>query len=152
MDSDKNRIRTRVAVYLVGVNSQGVLLGKRINAAHMNGFWSLPAGHVYEGESCTHAMIRESLEECGLTLAPSDLQLVGVMHHDSPPFDYINYIFSADLTQYMVANLETNKCEALRFFSYDALPEPMADYIKVIIDKTRHSKNQWIVEYGWDQR
>ncbi|MEI6805718.1 MAG: NUDIX domain-containing protein [Myxococcaceae bacterium] len=149
MQNDKNRIRTRIASYLVGIDNQRILLGKRINATHMNEHWSLPAGHVYEGESCTQAMIRESLEECGLDLTPNDLRLIGVMHHNSPPFDYINYIFSADLKNHQIINIEPEKCESLSYFAYDDLPTPMEDYIRFIIDKTLSNKHPWLVEYGF---
>lgn len=148
--SDKERTRTRVAVYLVGLHGDTILLGKRKNTVHMNGFWSLVAGHVHEGESCMSALVREVQEECGITLHEKDIALIGAMHHDSPPYEYANYVYRVDLQNYEPINQEPEKCEMLAFFPYKDLPEPMADYIKFIIEKTVASNHPWIAEYGWE--
>ena len=147
--NDKNRRLTRVAVYLIGMQDDKILLAKRKNVEHMNGYWSLVAGHVYEGESSTQAMIREAHEECELTLTEKDLQLIGAMHQSSPPFDYINFIFFADLSNHNPTNLETQKCEALEFYCIKNLPSPMAHYILDIIEKSTSEKKLWIAEHGW---
>lgn len=150
MSSDKNRRNTRIAVYLVGLANNRILLGKRKNSIHMNGYWSLPAGHVYEYESCINAIKREALEECGLSLSDDDLRLSGAMHHLSPPFDYINYIYTADITGRTIINKEPEKCEQLDFFDLNCLPSPMADYIQYIIQQATTHQSYWISEYGWD--
>lgn len=151
MLDDKTRIKTRVAVYLIGMKDDHVLLGKRKNASHMNGHWSLVAGHVAEGESASDAMIREAHEECNITLAPYELTLIGAMHHLSPPFDYINFIFKADLSNHNPTNREHHKCEALDFHHINQLPQPMAPYIKDIIHNCTSNESKWIIEYGWKQ-
>lgn len=145
LDTGKNRQRTRIAVYLIGLRGDQVLLGKRQNTGHMDGHWSLVAGHVQEGEACTQAMLREIEEECGLLLQPHDLQLIGAMHHLSSPFDYTNFIFKADLSQHNPINREPNKCEQLAFFPITALPSPMAPYIITIL-KNSFSEEKWIIE------
>jgi 8-oxo-dGTP diphosphatase len=147
--SDKNRTKTRVAVYLVLMENGRVLLGKRQNTGHMDGYWGLPAGHVYEQESCLAAIMRETQEECGLDLSLLNLSLIGAMHHKSGEFDYLNYIFRTELGVQKVANLEPFKCAQLKFFSPNYLPEPIDDYIKFIIQKSCFSTAPWIAEYGW---
>ncbi len=149
MKNDKNRVKTRVAVYLVAFQNQKILLGKRKNTGHMDGHWSLIAGHAYEGESCTQAMIREAKEECDLSLNLNDLQLIGAMHHYSSPFDYINFIFTADLQSQEPKNLEPDKCDALEFYSIENLPSPMSQYTIEIIKKTMSEKS-WVSEFGWE--
>jgi len=149
MKSDKTRDKTRVAVYLVALREQKILLAKRKNTVHMDGYWSLIAGHAYEGESCTQAMIREAKEECDLVLTSNCLQLIGAMHHYSPPFDYINFIFTVDLKEdQQLKNLEPDKCAVLEFYSIANLPSPMTDYILEIIEKSMSGK-RWISEFGW---
>src|SRR3990167_2117884 len=111
MINDKNRTKTRIAVYLIGIKSGKILLGKRINATHMNEHWSLPAGHVFEGESVKNAMIREAYEECGVHLPCNDLIMIGALHQFSDPYDYANYIFRVNMSGYQVSNMEPNKCE-----------------------------------------
>jgi len=149
MSSDKIRHKTRVAVYLIGLQGSKVLLGKRINTGHMDGYWSLPAGHVYEGESCTKAFIREMAEECGFNFSASELNLVGSMYHRSGEFDYINYIFKQDISNQKFVNLEPNKCEALELFDVSNLPAMIPDYVKFMLDQTVHNNNPWICEYGF---
>jgi mutator protein MutT len=149
--NDKNRKNTRVAVYLIGTRGDTVLLGKRQNTGHMDGCWSLIAGHVDEGESSTRAMIRELQEECGVRIEPNELSLIGSMHHKSPPYDYINYIFHVDLMNHEPQNVEQHKCESLAFHSVTSLPTPMEQYVMDIIQKSVPQKGLWICEYGWDE-
>jgi 8-oxo-dGTP diphosphatase len=149
MKNDKKRERTRIAVYLVGMRNDHVLLGKRINTDHMNNHWSLPAGHVYEGESCMQAIIREMKEELELILKPNDLQLIGAIHHNSLPYDYMNFIYTIDLTLHHPKNSEPTKCAMIEFYHKDNLPQPIAPYIVEIIEKSTISPNPWIIESGW---
>ncbi len=146
--TDKDRHKTRIAVYLIGIRGETILLAKRQNTGHMDGCWSLVAGHVREGESSTHALIREVQEECGLHLNADEVTLVGAMHHYSPPFDYIQIAFLADLNAKEPQNLEPYKCEQLAFHPLDKLPNPMEEYIVTII-KQSVSGNLWVSEYGW---
>jgi len=148
-NNDKNRRNTRIAVYLIGMHDNKILLGKRINVAHMNEHWSLPAGHVFEGESATAGLIREIYEECGIHLNRNELTLIGALHQFSDPYDYANYIFKADLSAHTVINKEPAKCEQLRFFDLDNLPHPIASYIQNIIDKSIHATIPWIEEINF---
>ena len=150
-ENGKDRCRTRIAVYLIGLRGNTILLAKRHNTGHMDGYWSLVAGHVHEGESCRQAIIREMHEECGLILTSPEVHLIGAMHHNSHPFDYINFVFSADLTQHAPKNMEPSKCAALEFFDLTQLPVPMAEYIKEIIIKSTGLKQPWISEFGWEK-
>lgn len=146
---DKKRSRTRIAVYLVGMRGDTILLGKRHNTGHMDGHWSLIAGHVQEGESASKAIIREVEEECGITLALHELSLIGAMHHCSPPFDYVNFIFTANLSAHEAINKEPYKCEILGFYPVQDLPSPIAPYVQSIITQSIR-KIPWVAECGWE--
>ncbi len=150
MSNDKNRTKTRVAVYLIGMHNDKILLGKRINVAHMNNHWSLPAGHVFEGESAKNAMIRELYEECGVHAQPDELVFIGALHQYSNPYDYANYIFKVDMTNHHVINMEPAKCQSLEFFDIDALPQPIDPYIINIIQKSVSTNTPWIEETGFN--
>lgn len=149
ISKDKKRNKTRVAVYLLGIKNNKILLGKRKNTQHMNNYWSLFAGHVFEGESCSNALKRECLEECGVYIKEQEFNIIGAMHHKSGEFDYINYIFKVDLSNHNPLNSEPEKCSELNFFDISNLPNPIDDYIKLIITKSFNSKAPWIIEYGW---
>lgn len=148
--NDKNRKHTRIAVYAIGTRGESILLGKRKNTGHMDGCWSLIAGHVAEGESSSRAMIRELEEECGVRVALHELSLIGSMHHKSPPYDYVNYIFHVDLMNHEPENREEEKCEQLAFHQVQALPAPIEPYIREIIQKSVPYTGVWACEYGWD--
>jgi 8-oxo-dGTP pyrophosphatase MutT (NUDIX family) len=46
------------------------------------GFWSIPGGHIDEGEDPLAAAIREVKEETGVLISPADIKLkVVAMHH-----------------------------------------------------------------------
>jgi 8-oxo-dGTP diphosphatase len=146
--SDKTRTKTRLSVNLVALRGNKVMLGKRKNTGHMDGYFSLPAGHVFEFETCFHAMTREAKEECGVSLTEKDLTLVGVMHHNSPPFDYVHFAFTADLTNHVPVNMEPHKCESWKFFRLDDLPSPIDPYIKKLLEMREGNTNPFL-EYGW---
>lgn len=147
--NEKNRTKTRIAVYLIGMRGDTILLGKRHNTGHMDGHWSLIAGHVKEGERASDALMREVQEECGIILSPDELSLIGAMHHYSPPFDYVNFVFIADLSTHEPINQEPHKCEILAFHHLAALPTPISPYIEKIIMQSV-AKTPWISEYGWE--
>ncbi|MFA5998790.1 MAG: NUDIX domain-containing protein [Candidatus Babeliales bacterium] len=149
MNNDKNRTKTRIAAYLIGLKDNKILLGKRINTDHLNEHWSLPAGHVFEGESAKNAMIREAYEECGIHLQPNDLKAVGAFHHFSDPYDYANYIFKADLSNHSIINTEPEKCAQLEFFDLKQLPSPIAPYIQYVIEKSALTTEPWIDEINF---
>ena len=146
----RDRKHTRLAVYLVGYKDDNILLGKRQNTGHMDGYWSLVAGHINERESATDAIFRECLEECDLKISHDELKCAGVMHHKSGEFDYVSFIYSLDLKGKTIRNCETDKCEELKFHPVDNLPKPIAPYVHFIIEKTLSFKTPWIAEYGWD--
>ncbi len=149
MNYDKNRTKTRIAVYLIGTKNNKILLGKRINAQHMNEHWSLPAGHVFEGESASNAMIREAYEECGIHLKNENFTIIGALHQFSDPYDYVNYIFKVDMSDFQIINMEPDKCEELAFFDINQLPQPIAPYIQEIITTSVHATIPWITEIGF---
>ena len=148
MDTSKTRTRTRVATYLIGTRGDTILLAFRQNVGHMNNMWSLVAGHVYERESPIVGMVREFEEECGLKLKVGDLKISGVMYSKAKDFDYINFIYTADLSGKELENKEPHKCGALEFHPLNELPDPMDPYIKKIIKKS-YEGGLWICENGW---
>ncbi len=45
-----------------------ILLTRRMEGAHLAGFWEFPGGKVEEGEDPEHAVARECREECAIEL------------------------------------------------------------------------------------
>ena len=64
---------TVVVVAAVVQREGSVLLTKRIEGAHLGGFWEFPGGKLEDGESPEQALVRECREECGIEIAVQDI-------------------------------------------------------------------------------
>ena len=62
----KERHKLIPSVYLVLIKNNKILLLRRFNTGFMDGYYSLPAGHVESNETLTSAMVREAKEEIGM--------------------------------------------------------------------------------------
>src|SRR5690348_17247888 len=74
------RLKMIAAVYALLVKDGNVLLSRRYQTGYEDGNYSLPAGHVEDGESLTQAVIREAKEETGVDLKPEDVEVKTTMH------------------------------------------------------------------------
>jgi colanic acid biosynthesis protein WcaH len=73
-----------VSLDLIARNPKGqVLLGKRRNAPARD-YWFAPGGRILKNERLDRALLRISVEELGLPLAPADVQLLGLFDHIYP--------------------------------------------------------------------
>ncbi len=106
------RLKVRVAVYLVLQRDGKYLFVQRKNTDYRNGFYSLPAGHVDPGELPTEAMVREAQEEVGVTIAPIDLQFAHVLYREDV---LVEYFFVAAQWQGEPVNNEPEKIGDLRW-------------------------------------
>jgi 8-oxo-dGTP diphosphatase len=112
-----------------------ILLGLRRSETHGDGEWSLPGGHLEEGESFEDCCRREVLEETGLSI--TNIQKEGFTNDLFPEagLHYVTLYFSADYADGKLTNREPHKCELWQWFSYGDLPEPLFCGIKDIIDR-----------------
>ncbi|MFD9561703.1 NUDIX domain-containing protein [Streptomyces sp. NPDC059994] len=124
-----------VGVHLVFEQAGQVLLQRRSpDARFAPGTWHVPAGHL-ERESAAECAVRECDEELGVTIEPQDLRLVHVLH-------YRNTIGSTPRMQLFFRVLryrgtpkicEPDRCTALGWHPYSALPSPLVDYTAVAL-------------------
>ena len=122
MHNNEERFTSRVAVYLVLAKNDQVLLTLRQNTGFADGFYGLASGHVEEGETIEHAMIREAKEEIGILIEHDDLKFVHVMQHQSQKH-YIDFYFQCESFKGDPLNCEPEKCGDVRFFPKDKLPD-----------------------------
>lgn len=126
--SKRDYFRAIPAVYILLEHGDEILLIQRANTGYMDSMYSLPAGHVEQGESLKAAAIRETLEEVGITVAPAQLKLVHVMNrptsesHDETRLDFY---FICDHWSGKPYNKEPEKCSDLRWCKRDKLPTNM---------------------------
>ncbi|MDD4556849.1 MAG: NUDIX domain-containing protein [Alphaproteobacteria bacterium] len=125
-----SKYSTRVAVYLLFEKNGKFLLGKRQNTGYKDGYWAFVQGHVEEGETATHAAIREAQEEVGVT-PEIEFALVCLNQVD---IHYTDYVFSCEKWQGEIENLEQEKCSELKWFAYDEIPEHSVFQVKNYIN------------------
>lgn len=122
----KKRYESKVAVFLIlmrKVNGKiEILLQRRCNTGYMDGKYDMAcSGHLEKGESLSMALVREAKEEIDLDIKEENLKLVSVIH----PYkeDYINVFFITEKYEGTPKIMEHNKCDDLRWFDLDDLPE-----------------------------
>lgn len=112
----------------------------------MDGWFSLPAGHIEDGESLTQGTIREIKEETGIVLSPKNIKLVHVMHRKSNDIR-MDFFFLIPKWKGNLKNTEKEKCSAMEWFPIHALPSNTIPYIKEAISNFRASS--FFSEFGW---
>lgn len=140
-----------VAVHALFVRNDRVLLSQRHNTGYMDGFFSLPAGHVEPGEGIVEAMKREIIEETGILLTELP-DPAHVMRRIKPNDERIDYFFVIENWAGEPINTEPEKCAGLVWFPLDKLPTNIVPYISQSIDYIRNHQqfsdylDNW--EYG----
>ncbi|WP_158852974.1 NUDIX hydrolase [Saccharothrix deserti] len=122
--------RHLIDVHILLVHDNRVLLTRRRDGdPAFDGLWHLPSGKLDAGESVLDAAVREAEEEVGVHLDPADLRLVHTLHvNGSGPEPRLGLFFEARRWTGNPANLEPDKCSAVRWFPLDALPDRIIDY------------------------
>lgn len=134
-----------VGVHVLLERDGRVLLMRRAGTGFFDGLYSLPGGHVEEGESLRATAIREMAEELGIVLDEVDLSVVGVVHRRSDT-NRIDFFLAAHRWRGEPKIAEPDKCDALQWFARDALPEAIVPYIR---DALGAQPDPWIQESGW---
>jgi len=136
-------------VHLFLVKNGSILLLKRFNTGYEDGSYSVPAGHLDDGEKATTALLREAREEIGIVIQEDMLRMVHVMHRKSTE-ERIDFFFEAAQWQGEPANIETHKCDEIRWFPLNALPHNTIPYVRAGIEHYLHKV--LYSEFGWSAR
>ncbi len=135
-----------VAVHLFLIKDGEILLLRRYNTGFMDGYYSVVAGHVDQGETFVQAMHREAEEEAGIVIAPNQLHTVQVMHRNSDT-ERIDYFLFAENWSGTIRNVEPNKCDQLSWFAIDALPDNMIPYVRYALEQ--YQQGVYFTQFGW---
>ncbi len=127
----KERLKLKVAVYLLLIRDNNILLSRRFNTGWMDGNYGLPSGHLESNETIIEALLRETKEEIGVELNPKDIEIVHTMHRKSI---YIDLFFLVKNWIGEPKNLELNKCDDLQWFSINELPQNMVPSVHSAIE------------------
>ena len=135
-----------IAVYLLLVRGDSILMLRRYNTGFQDGSYSMIAGHVEAGEDLKTAMAREAREEAGIELSPEAVEVVGVIHSISDR-EYVNFFLKASEWTGEVTNMEPDKCDDLRWFGIDDLPDNTVPYARQAVENYRNGV--WFGSMGW---
>jgi 8-oxo-dGTP pyrophosphatase MutT (NUDIX family) len=140
------------ASHLVLTVDNCVLLQRRANTGYEDGNYSLPSGHVEAGETVEDAVIRETMEEVGISLDRTRVRLSHVMHRRVPDEDgtsqeRMDFFLTSDRWDGVPRILEPHKADDLRWFDLEALPANTIPYIREAIARSIASVPY--SEFGW---
>lgn len=120
-------------VCLVLIKEDKILLSRRYNTGYGDGYYSFPAGHLEEGETLKEGVVRKAKEEVGIDINISDLELVHVMDRNVINNERIAFFFKAKEWKGNLINMEPEKCDDLKWFKINELPENTIPYIRSAI-------------------
>lgn len=142
------RFRIAVGVNVLLVKDGKCLLIRRANTGWADGYYTIPAGHLDGNEPLTAAAAREVKEEVGITIEPSDLTLVHVMHRSDKEDDQerLDFLFLASKWQGDPYIAEPDKADELGWFAIDKLPDHTLENVRRMLTTY---KTQLLNEVNW---
>lgn len=146
--SKNEKFRFYAAAYLVLIKDGKILLLRRYNTGYQDWNYSLVAGHLDGGETIKNCIIREAIEEAGITIKSEDLTVVHTIHKNLPDREYFDIYLRAKKWSGNIINAEPNKCDELKWYPMDNLPDNMIPDVKFALDNIE--KNIHYSEFGWD--
>ena len=144
MAAQRNRLVSAVHLFLV--RDGRVLLLRRYETGYEDGNYSVIAGHLEGGEEVTTAAIREAREEVAITVAASDLRVVGVMHRRAED-ERIDFFLDATRWQGEPTIAEPDKCDELRWVDLQRLPPNVVGYVRRALANYR--AGTFFDSFGW---
>lgn len=130
------RFKMIASSYLILIKDDRVLLSRRFNTGYMDGHYSLPAGHVDEGETVEDCLVREVKEEIGISVKKKDIKLVHVMHRKENDIR-LDFFYMVGGYKGEIKNMEPEKCDDLKWFELNKLPKNILPYIKQAIEESQ---------------
>ncbi len=123
------------AVHMLIMDGDKVLIQKRKGTKLWSGYYSLPAGHIDEGENQYDALVREAKEELNIEINPNDIvkQYI-VLRRNYFKIDgrllepYIDYYFEVIKYKGKPIIIENDKCDELLWADINNLPDPFINY------------------------
>ena len=118
------------------------MLLKRANTGYMDGFYSLPSGHIDGNEPANFAGSREAKEEVGVDVDTDDMQLIFTLHFIGPGVDNerVAFFFEAKNWQGKIQNAEPEKCSELKWVDINKLPENIITELKHFFENLKLNK------------
>ncbi len=127
------------AILVAAYKDDEVLLTRRKNTSYMDGWYSLPGGHLEEHETLQEGAAREMEEETGIKINPENLELFRIYQNkNTPDRQYIGFIFRINKWSGDAGVVE-EKSDDVKFFSLGKLPEKIIPYHREAINYLKSS-------------
>lgn len=136
-------------VFLFDQANFKVLLLLRSNTGRMDGYWSVPAGRLDEGESVSDGAKRELLEEAGVIAGQGGWNTPFVMHHQNENGGKMFFYFLCTEWSGVPTNMEPEKHGKLEWFPVDDLPENMVTHVRFALEKILQTEDRYF-EWGFE--
>lgn len=131
-------------VLLILIKDNRVLLMRRQNTGWLDGSYDLVAGHIDGRETLSSALCREAFEEIGITIEPSNVTFVHLLHYVGST-EYLYAFFTARKWVGTPSIKEPGKCDDLQWFPLASLPNNIAPVTKDVLAK--YQKNELFTEF-----
>ena len=127
------------AVYLIFRKDDKILMGRRQNTTYYDGWYGVPAGHVEAKELPIEAGIREGKEEVGVDIDPGDVQFAHALYRTAQDEtgDRADYFFVVKKWSGEPKIMEPEKCDDLKWFSINELPENIIHHERGVIENIK---------------
>ena len=123
-----------------------IFVGRRKNTGYHDGKLNSPAGHIDPDETPKEAIVRECLEEIGVSLDADKLEFVHVQYNRNlnTKFDRTHYFYRIDGSDVSPENTEPEKCSEVMWIplgeNLDYFVPFMSEAIKHIISGEQYSE------------
>lgn len=146
----KNIYKLPAYVGIILKKENHILLVQRHNTDWACGHWNFPGGLLEENETLTAAAARETLEEVGVVVNPSDFSLVQVLHvhaNNKNTQDIIGIYFMTEIWQGTPTNKEPHRHSNVAWFNLGTLPQDITEHALLAIESIKTNKKY--SENGW---
>jgi ADP-ribose pyrophosphatase YjhB (NUDIX family) len=92
-------------------------------------------------------LIRETKEEANIDIKEKDVKFISVINRKTWEIEYIDFFYILENYDWKYKNTEPEKCEHLKFFNLNNLPENTVGHVKYILENL--DKKNYSVIYWW---
>lgn len=132
----QNRYKIKIASYLILKKDNKILLSRRFNTNWADGMYSLPAGHIDEGETPLETIIREAKEEVDVLISPLNTRIVHIHFQRDVYVDF--YFETTEWTGKIKIN-EPFKCDKIIWVKVDNIENyQIAEKVKKVLLSIRN--------------
>ena len=117
----QQKVRVGIGIFVI---KEGKFLALQRQGSHGPGTWSVPGGHQEFGETFEATAHREIAEEVGLTIKNIRFGAITNDFFEAEQKHYVTIWLLSDWASGEASIKEPEKCLALRWVTFDELPQP----------------------------